>query len=303
MDKREEPLDRVDALLFWINKICMLVRDDVERSGIQLKGTDLDATIPEMEDLYEDLCDGTCICALLAFYRPHDVNLQDIYFNDRSSLPDCRFNLSILKWVSLLGAHTLNMPFSENSAPSAFRGTRFTLKLRTFSICTKGLELFASAEPCQRVVFSFKPNVDAFLVDLFHFFEPLPDPPSAAGRLDADLFFTAHSLATVSPTQRRFVPIQGIPELRAQNLASRPAHPPRVKNYTTSQRDRSMQHKRNQQAFKLYGLAMSLASMDSLMTTRTGDSLRYPAAHPSHLPPNAPTTTFGVLQVNRSKVH
>lgn len=78
MDKREEPLDCVDALLFWVNKICLLVRDDVERQGIQLKGADNDAepTIPEMEDLYSDLCDGTCISAVVAFYRPHEVDLR-----------------------------------------------------------------------------------------------------------------------------------------------------------------------------------------------------------------------------------
>lgn len=31
VDKREEPMDSVDALLFWINKICLLVRDDMEK--------------------------------------------------------------------------------------------------------------------------------------------------------------------------------------------------------------------------------------------------------------------------------
>lgn len=77
VDKREEPLDFLDALLFWINKICLLVRDDVERHDVQLKGSD-EATIPEMEDLYEDLCDGTCICALVTFYRPHELNLQGL---------------------------------------------------------------------------------------------------------------------------------------------------------------------------------------------------------------------------------
>ncbi|KAH7700622.1 prion-like protein [Aphelenchoides avenae] len=234
VDKREEPLDRVDALLFWINKICMLVRDDVERSGVQLKGSEADATIPEMEDLYEDLCDGTCICALLAFYRPHDVHLQDVFFNERSSLPDCRFNLSILK----------------NFCAECLPWNPFHFDIEDILYLHE----------------SFKPNVDAFLADLFNFFEFPPDAPSAS--------------TAVSPTQRRFVPIQGIPDLRAQNLASRPTHPPRVKNYTTSQRDRTM----------------SLASMDSLMTTRTGDSLRYQSAQPSQLPPNAPTTTFGVMQ-------
>jgi hypothetical protein len=36
VEKREEPLDTIDALLFWINKVCLLVRDDVEKQGIIL---------------------------------------------------------------------------------------------------------------------------------------------------------------------------------------------------------------------------------------------------------------------------
>lgn len=38
VDDRERPMDSADALLFWINKICLLVRDDVEQSQIMLKG-------------------------------------------------------------------------------------------------------------------------------------------------------------------------------------------------------------------------------------------------------------------------
>lgn len=77
VEKREEPLDCVDALLFWINKICLLVRDDVERNEIPLNSHgESDATIPEMEDLYEDLCDGTCVCVLLSFYYSNVVPLQ-----------------------------------------------------------------------------------------------------------------------------------------------------------------------------------------------------------------------------------
>lgn len=38
VDKREEPVDGVDALLFWINKICLLVRDDMEKCNMMSKG-------------------------------------------------------------------------------------------------------------------------------------------------------------------------------------------------------------------------------------------------------------------------
>lgn len=29
-----------------------------------------------MEDLYEDMCDGACVCALAAFYRPNEISLR-----------------------------------------------------------------------------------------------------------------------------------------------------------------------------------------------------------------------------------
>ena len=32
-------MDATDALLFWINKICLLVRDDAEKKETRLKGT------------------------------------------------------------------------------------------------------------------------------------------------------------------------------------------------------------------------------------------------------------------------
>lgn len=71
----------MDALLFWINKICLLVRDDVERNEISLDPqSESDVTIPEMEDLYEDLCDGTCVCVLLSFYHSNVVPLQSNFF-------------------------------------------------------------------------------------------------------------------------------------------------------------------------------------------------------------------------------
>ncbi|CAD5233939.1 unnamed protein product [Bursaphelenchus xylophilus] len=239
VDKREEPLDCVDALLFWINKICLLVRDDVERQGIALRGSEEGAepTIPEMEDLYEDLCDGTCVCSLAAFYRPHEVNLKDIYFNDPISINDCRYNLGILKEFC--------------------------------STCLPYNPFHFEIEDILYLHESLQPNVNAFLTDLFAFFESDPQPISPV---------------LTSPVQRRFVPIQGIPELRAHNLATRPIHPPKANrnSYGSSQRDRTM----------------SVASADSLMTTRSGDSFRLNQQKPNHLPPGIPTTNFGNLNAD-----
>jgi len=35
--------------------------------------------IPEMEDLYEDMCDGACICTLVAFYRPQQLRASGAF--------------------------------------------------------------------------------------------------------------------------------------------------------------------------------------------------------------------------------
>lgn len=74
VEPSEKPIDSVDALLFWINKICLLVRDDVERE-------DSNTNIPEMEDLYEDISDGQCLCALLHWYRPHEMPVAGEFFS------------------------------------------------------------------------------------------------------------------------------------------------------------------------------------------------------------------------------
>uniref|UniRef100_A0A914Y2Q8 Calmodulin-regulated spectrin-associated protein-like Calponin-homology domain-containing protein n=1 Tax=Panagrolaimus superbus TaxID=310955 RepID=A0A914Y2Q8_9BILA len=201
VEKREEPMDCIDSLLFWINKICLLVRDDVERNDILLKGGTENITIPEMEDLYEDLCDGTCITALISFYRPHEIQLSDICFNDPISLQDCRYNLA----------------------------------------------------------------------DLFYFFEP-SQSESEQQQLQQQI---------QSPTQRRFIPINAIPELRAQNLANRPMHPPKVRNHHLAvDRNRTL----------------SLSSQDSLMTSKSGERQNNNSSYrPTTLPPGAPTMSFGAL--------
>lgn len=140
VDKREEPVDGVDALLFWINKICLLVRDDMEKCNMMSKGNGLQyaAVVPEMEDLYEDMCDGACLCALAAFYRPNELNLRDICFNDPMSIADCQYNLLLLKkFCAVLS----NNPFHFE------------------------VEDILYLHEC------LQPNVNAFLADLFCIFE------------------------------------------------------------------------------------------------------------------------------------
>jgi hypothetical protein len=244
VEKREEPMDCIDGLLFWINKICLLVRDDVERNDIILKngGTE-NITIPEMEDLYEDLCDGTCIGALISFYRPHEIELSDICFNDPISLQDCRYNLGLLK------------NFCE--------------------ICLPWNPFHFEIDDILYLHESLQPNVNAFLADLFYFFEPsLSDSQLQQSQ--------PHQLQ--SPTQRRFIPINAIPDLRAHNIASRPLHPPKVRNHHLAvDRNRTL----------------SLSSQDSLMTSKSGERPSNNNSYrPTTLPPGAPTMSFGALGNN-----
>lgn len=48
--------------------------------------------VPEMEDLYEDMCDGACVCALVAFYKPEEMHMQGT--NLRIILPAVNVKLS-----------------------------------------------------------------------------------------------------------------------------------------------------------------------------------------------------------------
>ncbi|VDN02096.1 unnamed protein product [Thelazia callipaeda] len=212
VDKREEPMDAVDALLFWINKICLLVRDDMEKYGLMNKNSRKhygSIVVPEMEDLYEDMCDGACICALIAFYRPNEMNIRNICFNDPMSLGDCHYNLMLLrKFCS-------------------------SLSWNPFHFAVEDILYFHE---------SLQANLNAFLADLFQIFEG-----DGVKKSSVD-----------SPTvrSRHFLPIQGIPELRSHNAGSK----------TVNQLRSRLQPEMSR--------TLSAMSSDSLLPTKSGDSLR-----------------------------
>ncbi|CAI4224011.1 unnamed protein product [Auanema sp. JU1783] len=145
VDDRERPMDSADALLFWINKICLLIRDEVERSQIMLKGSDDGGMIPEMEDLYDDISDGQCLCAMIAFYRPREMDIQEVCFNEQMSNPDCQYNLTLLR------------EFCRNNLP---------LNIFHFEV-----------EDILYLHDSLQMNINVFLADLFEVFEPAPIIP------------------------------------------------------------------------------------------------------------------------------
>ncbi|CAG9537420.1 unnamed protein product [Cercopithifilaria johnstoni] len=181
VDKREEPMDSVDALLFWINKICLLVRDDMEKFAVMNKNSKEQygsVVVPEMEDLYEDMCDGACICALVGFYRPNEMVLRDICFNDPMSLADCQYNLILLRKFC---SHLPWNPFH-------------------FEI-----------EDILYLHESLQPNVNAFLADLFQIFEG-DGVRNVASPIET---------STAPARARYFVPVNGIPDLRSQAVPNK----------------------------------------------------------------------------------
>ncbi|KAE9419362.1 hypothetical protein Angca_002417, partial [Angiostrongylus cantonensis] len=139
VDESERPMDSVDALLFWINKVCLLVRDDVERSQIQLKEGGM---IPEMEDLYDEISDGQCLCALVAWYRPREMDIEEVCYNDQMSTADCHYNLFLLQ------------RFCHNNLP----WNPFHFEIEDILYLRDSLQM----------------NINAFLADLFDIFEPAP---------------------------------------------------------------------------------------------------------------------------------
>lgn len=140
VEPSERPIDSVDALLFWINKICLLVRDEVEKHLSHHE----EIMIPEMEDLYDDISDGQCLCALVHWYRPHEMPITDISFNESATTRDCQYNLLLLQ------------QFCTHSLPS-----------NPFHFDIEDLLYFR--DPLQM-------NVNVFLADLFLQFEPATTP-------------------------------------------------------------------------------------------------------------------------------
>lgn len=64
-----------NPLFFGFNRLFHM-RLIIYNSRFRIISDNASVIVPEMEDLYEDMCDGACICAVIAFYRPNDLNLR-----------------------------------------------------------------------------------------------------------------------------------------------------------------------------------------------------------------------------------
>ncbi|XP_061178757.1 calmodulin-regulated spectrin-associated protein 1-B-like isoform X1 [Saccostrea echinata] len=151
----ELPSSVEDALLFWINKVCVAVqlsinKEDnqvlegetsqkvriVSKSGMSMRES---VNIPLIEDLSQDIGDGCSLAVLISFYCPSALSQQDICLKSNVGIADSLYNLRLVK------------EFCDNYIP----GKVFHLTYEDFLYMHNNL----------------RGNVEVFLAELFYWFE------------------------------------------------------------------------------------------------------------------------------------
>ncbi|CAG5134247.1 unnamed protein product, partial [Candidula unifasciata] len=145
-----------EALLFWINKVCTVLRTDgvhkVALEGV-IKGEAGQKVrvlgkstcyhepiqVSPLTDLMRDIGDGCSIAALIAFYRPHLLSIKDVCLKKDIGIADSLHNLRQIK------------RFCRHHLP----GKCFHLSYEDLLYSHEGM----------------RPNIIAFLADLFFYFE------------------------------------------------------------------------------------------------------------------------------------
>ncbi|XP_046871283.1 calmodulin-regulated spectrin-associated protein 1-B isoform X1 [Hypomesus transpacificus] len=112
---KELPFDLEDAMVFWINKVNMKMREITERE-LKAKQHPLDSPshhkvryrreqgsgrqlsyFPLLEDLMRDVCDGAALLTLVHYYCPDLMKLDDICLKEVTSIADSLYNIQLLK--------------------------------------------------------------------------------------------------------------------------------------------------------------------------------------------------------------
>ncbi|XP_041665997.1 calmodulin-regulated spectrin-associated protein 1a isoform X2 [Cheilinus undulatus] len=115
---KELPFDLEDAMIFWINKVNLKMREIVERD-LKMKKHLLDSPshqkvryrrdhlsgrtlqhFPMLDDLLKDVSDGTALLAVVHFYCPELIRLEDICLKEIPSIADSVYNIQLLKEFS-----------------------------------------------------------------------------------------------------------------------------------------------------------------------------------------------------------
>ncbi|KAM8802462.1 calmodulin-regulated spectrin-associated protein 1 isoform 2-T2 [Rhynchonycteris naso] len=153
---KELPYDLEDAMVFWVNKVNLTLRERTEKEA-KLKQQLLESPahqkvryrrehlstrqppcFPLLEDLMRDGSDGAALLAVVHYYCPEHMKLDDICLKEVPSLADSLYNIRLLR------------EFSNEYLNKCFYLT---------------LEDMLYAPPV------LKPNVMAFIAELFWWFE------------------------------------------------------------------------------------------------------------------------------------
>ncbi|XP_060763038.1 calmodulin-regulated spectrin-associated protein 1-B isoform X2 [Neoarius graeffei] len=112
---KELPFDLEDAMIFWINKVNLKMREISEKE-YKVKQHVLDSPshqkvryrrehasgrqlphFPLLEDLMMDVCDGAALLTVVHYYCPDLMKLDDICLKEVTSIADSLYNIQLLK--------------------------------------------------------------------------------------------------------------------------------------------------------------------------------------------------------------
>ncbi|XP_056145853.1 calmodulin-regulated spectrin-associated protein 1-B-like [Lampris incognitus] len=112
---KELPFDLEDAMVFWINKVNMKMREISERE-YKVKQHPLESPshqkvryrrehasgrqlpfFPLLEDLMRDVCDGAALLTVVHYYCPDIMKLEDVCLKEVPSIADSLYNIQLLK--------------------------------------------------------------------------------------------------------------------------------------------------------------------------------------------------------------
>uniref|UniRef100_A0A8C7S990 Calmodulin regulated spectrin-associated protein 1b n=1 Tax=Oncorhynchus mykiss TaxID=8022 RepID=A0A8C7S990_ONCMY len=115
---KELPFDLEDAMVFWINKVNLKMREITERE-LKVKQHPLESPshqkvryrrentlgrqlpfFPLLEDLMRDVCDGAALLTVVHYYCPDHMKLHDICLKEVTSIADSLYNIQLLKQFS-----------------------------------------------------------------------------------------------------------------------------------------------------------------------------------------------------------
>nr|XP_014596577.2 calmodulin-regulated spectrin-associated protein 1-like [Equus caballus] len=116
---KELPYDLEDVMVFWVNKVNLKMREITEKE-VKLKQQLLESPahhqkvhyrrehlsarqppyFPLLEDLMRDSSDGAALSAVVHYYCPEQMKLDDICLNEVTSMADSLYNIRLLREFS-----------------------------------------------------------------------------------------------------------------------------------------------------------------------------------------------------------